>query len=495
MVCLIPLLFATMLLVWPHCGHIFAEPQTYTAGNQGMAKRASITSITDNKATTWAKGAEERQAVYCKRIPGFHLTKLKSGAVWRYRYTDATGKRRTATIGKLAHLKADDAAKVALGWRDSDADPLLEKAQTRHTRKQEAASAEQRTLRHYLETRYKPLMDKTWQPTPAKINYSRIKGHFSDLLDRDMATINKNDILAWQAHCEAPKKKGGRGLRYKTIERTYSSLKTLLRQAVMDEVLDADPLERFRLEAASIQEQERINADSKKAERRMLTDAEVAGVLSGLDAFAEELREERRNSRQHGKAYLPDLDGRTMPHWFIPFCQLALRTGLRPGDLYSLTWGDLNLKFGRLTKVTEKSIHMHRKRRDPITVNLRLNDDTLTIMKTWWKEQGSPDGGLVFPSPRTGRELDRSAHKKPWARVKRLGGLPENLNFYAFRHHFISALIKENVPILYVAKLVGQKDATMIQEYYGHLCEDQALEALDIVAATLIGGDKRTNIS
>lgn len=450
-----------------------------------MAKRASITSITDNKATKWAKAAEERQAVYCKRIPGFHLTKLKSGAVWRYRYTDATGKRRTATIGKLSHHKADEAAKVALAWREVDADPLQEKAYTRHIRKQEIATAEQRTLRHYLENRYKPLMDKTWQPTPAKINYSRIKGHFSDLLDRDMATINKNDILAWQGHCETPKKKGGRGLRYKTIERTYSSLKTLLRQAVMDDVLDADPLEKFRLETASMDEQERINSDPKKAERRMLTAGEVAGITEGLEAFAEELRAERRNSRQHGKAYLPDLDDRTMPHWFIPFCQLAMRTGLRPGDLYSLTWDELNIKFGRLTKITEKSKHMRRKKRDPIAVDLRLNDGTLAIMKTWWKEQGKPEEGLVFPSPRTGRELDRSAHKKPWTRVKRLGGLPDNLNFYAFRHHFISAMIKANVPILTVAKMVGQKDATMIQEYYGHLCEDQALEALDIVAASL----------
>ena len=77
-----------------------------------MAKRASITSITDTAANKWAKEAEERRAVYCKRIPGFHLTKLKSGAVWRYRYTDGSGKRRTATIGKLVHLKADEAGLV-----------------------------------------------------------------------------------------------------------------------------------------------------------------------------------------------------------------------------------------------------------------------------------------------------------------------------------------------------------------------------------------------
>lgn len=462
----------------------------YGQGIRGMAKRASITSITDTAANKWAKEAEERRAVYCKRIPGFHLTKLKSGAVWRYRYTDGSGKRRTATIGKLVHLKADEAAKVALAWREGEADPLQEKAHSRHIRKQEAATAEQRTLRHYLEKRYKPLMDKTWQPGPAKINYSRIKGHFADLLDRDMATINKQDIHAWQAHCEAPKAKGGRGLRYKTIERTYSSLKTLLRQAVKDDVLEVDPLERFTLETASMDEQERINSDPKKAERRMLTADEVAGITEGLEVFAEELRAERRNSRQHGKAYLPDLDDRTMPHWFIPFCQLAMRTGLRPGDLYSLTWDELNIKFGRLTKITEKSKHMRRKKRDPIAVDLRLNDGTLAIMKTWWKEQGKPEEGLVFPSPRTGRELDRKAHIKPWTRVKRLGGLPDNLNFYAFRHHFISAMIKANVPILTVAKMVGQKDATMIQEYYGHLCEDQALEALDIVAASLSGGEK-----
>ncbi len=106
-------------------------------------------------------------------------------------------------------------------------------------------------------------------------------------------------------------------------------------------------------------------------------------------------------------------------------------------------------------------------------------------MGDWHKDTGNPTSGLVFPSPVTGLTMGRQAHRKPWKRVKELGGLPDTLNFYSLRHHFISALLAAGVSVFMVAKLVGHKGPEMILEHYGHLCPDQAAEALDIVARSV----------
>jgi integrase len=300
-----------------------------------------------------------------------------------------------------------------------------------------------------------------------------------------MTTINKADIDEWQREVE------GKGRTYTTVKRTVGALKTLLRHAVHNGIIDDDPLAKHKLLEPKLSDQEREKSDSKKSERRLLTHDEVAAIRKGLDMFAEEIRCQRRNSRKHGKPHLPDLDLVKYPHWFIPFCLLALHTGLRPGDLYTLKWDELNLTFGRLTKVCEKTAHAARRQRKPTVVDLKLNDTIKAVMGNWHSDIGKPTSGLVFPSPVTGLTMDTQAHRKPWKRVKELGGLPGTLTFYSLRHHFISALLANGVSVFVVAKLVGHKGPEMILEHYGHLCPDQAAEAMDIVARSVTATNSR----
>jgi len=450
-----------------------------------MAKtQAKITSITEAAAHKFLQSAEEREILSCKQIPGLSLIKLKKGGSWRWRYTNPAGERRVYTVGSYSNMKPTAAAQIVLDLQSNDVDPLQDK-QVRRTKAQDAAKeAEARTLRQYLDNHYRPHMERSWKPENAAGNYHRIAGHFADLLDRDMATINKTDINKWQRETE----KNGRS--YSTIRRTYGALKTMVRRAVKDGVLDSDPLANHKLLEPTLKDQNSTKADPGKSERRLLTNQEIQGILTGLDAFADEIRRQRRNSRTHGKPELPDLDQVNHPHWFIPFCHLGLHTGLRPGDLYSITWEELNLAFSRLTKVCEKTSHAIRREKKPAVVDMKLNTTIKAIMLAWWEDQGKPATGLVFPSPRTGRRLDAQAHKKPWAHVKTLGEVGAGLNFYALRHHFISAMLAAGVPIFTVAKLAGHKGVEMILGHYGHLCPDQASEALDFIASSIEGNKK-----
>lgn len=448
-----------------------------------MAKaQAKITSISDAAAHQFLKGAGERDVLSCKQIPGLSLIKLKKGGSWRWRYTDSTGKRRVATLGSYNNMKPVAAAQTVLDLQSNDVDPLQSK-QVRRTKAQDAArEAEARTLRQYLDNYYRPHMERSWKAVNAKANYNRIAGHFADLLDRDMATIDKIDINNWQRDTE----KNGRT--YSTVRRNFGALKTLVRRAVKDGVLDSDPLVNHKLLEPTLKDQHNTRADPGKSERRMLTNQEIQDIFTGLDAFAKELRRQRRSSRTHGKPNLPDLDHVNYPHWFIPFCHLGLHTGLRPGDLYSITWDELNLTLSRLTKICEKTSHAIRREKKPAVVDMKINATLKVIMVAWWEDQGKSKNGLVFPSPRTGRRLDGQAHRKPWAQVKKLGGVLDSLNFYGLRHHFISAMLAAGVPVFTVAKLAGHKGVEMILQHYGHLCPDQATEALDIVAGTIASG-------
>ena len=287
---------------------------------------------------------------------------------------------------------------------------------------------------------------------------------FSDFLDKDLTAISKMEIDCWQRSREKA------GIKYGTIKRDCGALKTLLNRAVQDKIIPNNPLANYKLLEPTQKDQARSLSDPIKVERRLLTDKEIAGILRGLEQFAEEIRKQRKNSRVHGKPELPDLDSVNYPHWFIPFCHLALHTGMRPGDLYSLTWEELNVNFGRLKKICEKTAHALRRDKKPTELDFQLNTTILDIMVKLHNDQGKPSAGLVLPSPRTGIQLDSQAHRKPWGHIKRLSGIAPTLNFYALRHHFISAMLAAGVPIFTVAKLAGHKGIEMISEHYGHLC-------------------------
>lgn len=438
-----------------------------------MATTISDTSISDKKVREFLKSATDRKEMTCERITGFHVCKIGRFGSWRYRYRDDAGKRHVVTVGNYPTMKPDEAAQKAMVWRNQRADPL---AETRK-RKVAARTAEQigeaRILENYLDGIY--TTHQARKKNEGKGTIDMIRLNFAALLDRDMTTITATDIKVWQARREKE------GLAHATLQRAYGALKTMLRHAVKEQVIGANPLAGFALSDPTAEEKAKALSADARVHRRMLTPQELAGINNGLALLATELRQQRRNSRKHGRAYLPDLDLVSYPHWFIPYCYLAMHTGMRPGDLYTLTWQELNLSFRRLVKIPEKTIH----HKNPAKLDLPLNDDIHSVISDWHKQQGSPAIGLVFPSTANGRVFDKQAHGKAWARVLKLGGIDPNLHFYSLRHHFISALVAAGAPLLAVAKLVGHKSATMIELHYGHLAQSTAADLMRSFSQTL----------
>lgn len=431
-----------------------------------------ITSISDEAARIFIRDNAERSTLFCTRITGFYLIRLKTGGAWRWRYLDDAGKRKTKTVGKYPAMKPEVAAQAALQWLNTGADPLAEQQARQSEAKSALEQAARRKVGKYLEGSYakhqarKRSGDHTLQ---------LIRSNFPGWLDRDMASLTREDAVAWQEAKEAA------GLAHTTIQRAYSAVKTMLNHAVRAGLLQANPLANVSLEQPADNDRAQELAAARESARRLLTDDEIQRLHAGLEGFAEELRRQRRNSRSHGKPDLPDLDAVEFPHWFIPFCYVALFTGMRPSDIFSLTWQEASINFRRITKTPEKTRHHS----NPAKITLDMADPLHDVLKRWHKQNGKPAAGFVFVSPVTGDRLDKKAHIKPWKHVKQHGGLPADLDFYALRHHFISTLVARGVPLLTVARLVGQKSAQMIERHYGHLCPSSAAEALQIFATSM----------
>ena len=450
-----------------------------------MAK-TSDTSISKTSAAKFISSAAKDAELSCEKIKGFHLRKTQRGGTWRIRYTDFSGKVRKLSLGKYVDGTTDriNATQEALNYRNElnkGFDPKQEIDARKKAFVEEDASRDSRLVGAYLNGPY--TRHQATKENGGKHTLDIIKRAFSGFLDKPMNEISKADIHQWQedyTNSRIDKQtKEVQPRSYETVSRAYSAFKTMLRHAYKNEVIDAFPLAEVSLIEMSASEKEALH-NKESVKRRMLTDSEIKGLNRGLEVYKQQLIDGRENSRNHGKSHLPSFKDVAYPNWFFPFFRLAAYTGMRPGDLYSLQWHQLNLQFKRLVKVPNKTRH----HKSPAKLDIPLNEGIVNVMLAW-KEQIRPnaENALVFPSPVTGNALSKDAHEKPWANVLRLGEVEAKLDFYSLRHHYISKLVSNGTPLFTVARLAGHKSTKMIEEHYGHLSPHHAAEALDSISA------------
>lgn len=440
-----------------------------------MAKTAS-TSLTEHKCNQHIKSAEYRAELACIKIIGFHLQKLKTGGCWRFRYSNFEGKKRILNLGKYSNDTKSrlDAANLAERYRaiiKEGKDPAREISENKQREIETARRKAQSKLGSYLNGVY--TRHQSRKTNAGKHTIKIIENHFSDFLDMPMEEIDEVKLKEWQLKKEKENKS------HATIKRAFGALRTLLRHAVSEGYLNVDPSRKFKL-MAPVADAEVTEKDVFK-QRRMLTSEELTKIYKALDLYKRQLIEQRNNSRNHGKSYLTDLAQLAFPHWFFPFFHLAAFSGMRTGDLYSLTWQELNLDFRRLIKTPNKTKH----HTDAIKVDLPLNDEISGIMRAWHQQNGYPTTGLVFPSS-TSKKLDKQAHVRHWKKVISIAQIDCNLDFYSLRHHFISSMVAGGVPMFTVARLAGHKSVKMIEQHYGHLAPSSVEDALSKVMNGII---------
>jgi integrase len=148
---------------------------------------------------------------------------------------------------------------------------------------------------------------------------------------------------------------------------------------------------------------------------------------------------------------------------------LSLHTGMRAGEVFSLTWADVDLKQGLLTLRDTKS---GRTRHAYMT-------ETVKVMLQG-RPRSKPDE-LVFPARGGERRVQVS---QAFRRVVEALGLNEGLadarqlvTFHTLRHTYASWLVMNGTPLYTVQRLLGHQTLAMT-ERYSHLAPDHMREAV-----------------
>jgi site-specific recombinase XerD len=273
---------------------------------------------------------------------------------------------------------------------------------------------------------------------------------FDDLYERELRSIVSFDIERFKTR----RRKEGR--KPATVNRDLDRIRKVFSCAVEWGFVSAHPLRTVKRNKVDNARVRYLSADEEARLRKALQTRE----------------NERRASRERHNAWHAARGTVGHPQWaadaytdhVMPLTLLALNTGLRRGELFSLDWRSVNLSL-RLLTVEAGNAKSGKTRHVP------LNDEAFDVL-TCWKKQGSGKG-LVFPSP-SGARFDNI--NKSWAGLVEAAEMPD-FNFHDLRHTFASKLVMAGVDLNTVRELLGHADIKMTLRY-AHLAPHKLADAV-----------------
>lgn len=141
-----------------------------------------------------------------------------------------------------------------------------------------------------------------------------------------------------------------------------------------------------------------------------------------------------------------------------------LYTGLRRGELFKLTWNNIDFDRRTVTLNDPKGV------KDQI---LPLSNKAKQVLDNIPKEHKTP---FIFYG-KNGKQ--RTDFKGPWDRIKKAAGLQSSFRLHGLRHHFASSLVSAGVDLYTVSKLLTHKD-TVTTQRYAHLADQTLRDAVNL---------------
>ena len=133
-----------------------------------------------------------------------------------------------------------------------------------------------------------------------------------------------------------------------------------------------------------------------------------------------------------------------------PLVFLALTTGARRGELFSLRWQDVDLERGWLRLEQTKN-------KQPRAVPVARV--ALDMLRVWRQE--AQDAAWVFP--RTSQAA--FPYEYAWLAALLRAGLAGSLRFHDIRHSAASNLAMSGASLIEIAEILGHKTLAMVRRY------------------------------
>jgi integrase len=278
--------------------------------------------------------------------------------------------------------------------------------------------------------------------------------------NKKLAHIKRNEIKTLLA------KLGAQGLTKGTRHNVLAVISGVLSYAVDDELLEVNP-------ALG------LGRKSRKASKTKNTQFEaIALTHEEVDQFLQAAQEICSD--------------------YYPLFLVALRAGLRRGELVALQWGDL--QFGRDDSdsnrfITVKHNYVRREATDPKSKKTRRVDMSKQLRQVLLKRredhllrafQAGKTGivdQLVFPSP-DGKILDPdNLYHRYFQPLLDFSGL-RRFRLHDLRHTFGSLLIQDGAPLKYVSQQMGHSSIQVTADCYGHLLPGADISWMDRLDTT-----------
>jgi integrase len=243
--------------------------------------------------------------------------------------------------------------------------------------------------------------------------------------------------------------------------------------------LAVEDVKRF---AAAMREQG--NSDSTRGKHiRVLGACLQSAILDGY-ASRNPVRELRPGERPRGRkkesAYfeadeLPRLFAELGPGVYRTLTEVALKTGMRLGELSALTWGDVDLVEGVVRvrrSYTDGNLGTTKNRENR---DVLLAPEVVTLLGKWWGECGRPaEDRLVLPGETVSGYLNpHSVLRQLYgamerAGIARVGPTGEKRTFHSLRHTHAKVAIESGRLITWLSRSLGHSSLSVTTEVYGH---------------------------
>ncbi|NEB94086.1 tyrosine-type recombinase/integrase [Streptomyces bauhiniae] len=178
--------------------------------------------------------------------------------------------------------------------------------------------------------------------------------------------------------------------------------------------------------------------------------------------------------------------------------ELALRTGLRKGELLGLHWEDLDLTTGTAsirrslqrtrtgglthlptkTRASERRIALPTECLHSLKEHKQQQDTEREIAGSAWR-----DSGLVFTTP-TGRPLDPANLTRRFRSFLNRAGL-RRIRFHDLRHSTATLLLEQGVDLVVIKELLGHAHIGVTAGVYAHVRLRLQRQAIDTLGKAL----------
>jgi len=187
-------------------------------------------------------------------------------------------------------------------------------------------------------------------------------------------------------------------------------------------------------------------------------------------------RPERKEAAYFENEELPRLFAQLNDANSKTLCLVALKTGIRQGELFALRWSDVDLdqavvRVRRSYTGGVVSTPKNRERRD-----VDLISDVVELLERWrqTRSMGHNDS-LVFPGA-DGRAfltptvlLRRQLYPAMTrAGIPRVGPTQEKRTFHSFRHTFAKRALETGAQITWLSRHLGHSSLKVTTDIYGH---------------------------